>query len=169
MSLSEQQQLLAKLYTDPNFRAAFVSDPVREGSALGLTADEIRDISSVAEREISHFADSLVWKRLREVEKKLPQTVSAMGDEFEKEFFRYSPSFNPTGIKKHYEDSVAFCSYLKSSAHVSGSARKTAAAESAKLSFFAEARSIRVCRTGPRFYSFTVWLRFGSRVIHFSL
>ncbi len=86
MSLREQQNFLAKLYTDEQLRRAFLSEPSKIGEENYLNETEITEISEMLPEEISFFAESLVLKRLRQVEKFLPLTRKVCGDEFQRLF-----------------------------------------------------------------------------------
>src|SRR6185369_7897216 len=104
MSLQEQQNLLAKLYTDAEFRRAFLSMPEKIGIENELNKIEIKEIAGIMPEELDFFADSLFWKRLREVEKFLPLTRKVLGEDFINYFRRFSQNFNPQTVKKHIED-----------------------------------------------------------------
>lgn len=169
MSLLEQQHVLARLYTDPAFRKEFYARPSEIGRELGLSESEIEELSEAAREEVQRFSDSLVWKRLREVEKLIPSTRNLIGDHFEKAFFDFAPSYNPQSIKKHYEDAVKFCRSLQSKDHISSIIKSTARFESTRLIFFNEGRTLAVCRLRPGVLSFALWLRVGERVFHFKV
>lgn len=169
MSLLEQQNLLAKLYTDPVFREAFYAHPGDVGRDFGLTADEIAEISVVAKGAVTQFSESLVWKRFREVEKMLPKTKNLLGDDFEPAFLSFAPSYNPQGIKKHYEDAVEFCRFLTEDHSFSESVRNSASFEGTRLAFFNENKKLAFSRQRPGVMSFAVWMRIGRRVFHFTI
>ncbi len=113
MGLAEQQKALARLYTDTDLREQFLIEPVNVGKEIGLNEDEAKKLSEVSKDELTFFSESLVWKRLNEVTKLLPLVRKAVGKDFEKMFFEFSATYNPTGVKKHLEDTIAFCSYLE--------------------------------------------------------
>lgn len=113
MSLFEQQNFLARLYTDENFRKSFLQKPEKIGAENDLSEKEIKELAAVLPEELNFFADSLFWKRLREVEKFLPFTRKALGEDFSICFRRFSQTYNAQSIKKHLEDAVEFCSFLQ--------------------------------------------------------
>ena len=183
MSLLEQQNVLARLFTDPAFRESFFSEPASVGQACGLDASEIDGLLALDRSEFEQFASSLMWKRFREVEKMLTLTRQVLADDFRKLFFDFASGFTPTSDKKHYEDAVAFCRYVEIGR---GPAPHKDAArfDRTRLRFFAEGRSIAMCRLSrvPPFniddrpYSrwapdlrVAVWLRIGDRRFHFTL
>ena len=47
MSLQKQQNLLAKLYTDAEFRRAFLSEPEKIGAENDLSEREIAEIAGI--------------------------------------------------------------------------------------------------------------------------
>jgi hypothetical protein len=184
MSLQEQQNLLAKLYTDAKFRRAFLSQPEKIGAENGLSEAETQEISEVMPEELEFFADSLFWKRLREVEKFLPLTRKVLDEDFPIHFREFSQSFNPQTVKKHFEDAFGFCRFLQKQ-KISDFAENTAKFEQAKLEFFGRERRFVICRLDFDFKNFTlsddnpkfeiperkkkiaVWLRIGKRTRHF--
>jgi len=145
MSLREQQNFLAKLYTDEQFRRDFLSEPLKIGAENYLTESEIAEISEMLPEEISFFAESLSRKRLREVEKLLPLTRKLLGDDFQHFFHKYSQFYNPQTSKKHLEDAIEFCNFLQKSDSVSEISKNTAKYERAKLKFYGDGKQLVVC------------------------
>lgn len=113
MSLAETQKLLARLYTDADLREQFLAEPFRVGKEHNLNEIEIRQISEVLPAEIRFFAESLFFKRLREVEKLLPLSRKILDKDFEKHFRDFSAGFQPSAIKKHLEDALQFAEFLR--------------------------------------------------------
>jgi hypothetical protein len=184
VSLLEQQNVLARLLTDPDFRARFLADPDSVRREHGLKRSEIEDILAVASSDLDVFAESLVWKRLREAEKLLPITKRVSGDEFRKGFLEYAPTFNPRSIKKHYEDAVRFSQFLEGQ-NTSEPACDAARFERTRLIFFNEGKLFAYCRSRydlekkensarpdhevarRKRMAIAVWLRIGKRIFHF--
>jgi hypothetical protein len=171
MGLQEQQNLLAKLYVDPDFRIAFMADPVAIGSAVGLTENESAEIAAVSADEIELFADSLYWKRLHEVEKLLPITARVLGVEFRNHFRIFAAGVNHRSIRKHLDDAIEFCRFLSQIPEIMPVVRDAAKFERAKLEFFGRNRRLafvvlRHEMKAPyaRRLSMTVWLRFRGAV-----
>jgi hypothetical protein len=180
VSLLEQQNLLTKLYTDPVFRGSFYADPVVVGRDQGLGDEEINELLLVAPSEVKLFSDSLTWKRFHEIEKLLPALRSAMGANFQPALFEFAAEFNPTSIRKHYEDALGFCSYIiKRESDLGSRISDAARFERAQLRFFNDGGHFEVCRNRfsfndnssgeprPYFLGYAVWLRLGGRVLHF--
>lgn len=114
MSLLEMQNFLARVFTDAPLRRAFLEQPEKVGFENNLSRAEIEKIKQILPEQINHFSDSLVWKRLREVEKLLPVTSQALGKDFEKHFQDFSARFPPPqSIKKHLDDALAFADFLQ--------------------------------------------------------
>lgn len=178
MSLQNQQNLLAKLYTDAEFRRAFLSEPAKIGAENDLSTSEIEEIAFVMPEELNFFAESLFWKRLREVEKFLPLTRRALGEEFSTLFREFSQTFNPQTVKKHLEDALEFCRFLQTQ-NVLQLAQNTAKYECAKHEFFAFEKRLVVCRLDFDIVKYqhtgiseaknkrAIWLKTGKRVRHF--
>jgi hypothetical protein len=186
MSLEEQQNFLAKVYTDAEFRRAFFSNPEKIGAENDLNEREIAEISEVMPEELNFFADSLVWKRLREAEKFLPLTKRVLGREFTDHFNEFSGTFNPQTIQKHLEDAFEFCRFLEKQ-KLTELARTATKYERSKLEFFGFGKRFVCCKLGfdvreidrsdafqgsanpPAKTKFAVWLRWGKQTGHFFL
>lgn len=181
MSLREQQNFLARLYTDANLRRAFTSEPEKIGAENCLNETEIAELAAVFPEELDFFAASLVWKRLREAKKFLPLTEKVLGADFEKLFRRFSQNYNPQTIKKHLEDALEFSKFLQTET-VSEAAKTAAKFERAKLEFFNGGKTLKICKLNydireiahdfsppalKKKTKFAVWLRVGNRTRHF--
>lgn len=184
MSLQNRQNLLAKLYTDTALRRAFLSEPEKIGAQNDLSLAEIGEIAAVMPEELNFFAESLFWKRLREVEKFLPLTRRALGDEFAESFREFSQIFNPRSVKKHLEDALEFCRFLRKQ-NISDFAKNAAKFEQSKLEFFGLEKLFVGCRLNFDFRNFSasgndkllefpekkkifvVWLRIGKSIKQF--
>lgn len=177
MSLLEQQNFLARIYTDPRVRDQFVSEPETVGLEYGLNPSEIDDLKTVAGDDIVFFSDSLIWKRLREVERLLPRTRKALGADFCSFFFKFAPAFNPQHTRKHYEDAVKFCDYVEAET-IAVSVKNAARYEKAWLTFINERPLVTCCRlsrdrnpdteirTGR--LGLVVWIGVAGRTFHFN-
>lgn len=169
MSLLEQQNFLARIYTDENLRREFLNEPREIGEANNLNESEINEILEIFPDEINSFAESLIWKRLREVEKFLPQTRRVLAKDFINLFREFAPSFNSTAIKKHLEDALQFGAFLQTHETVSAVAKNTAKLECAKLEFYAVRKNLVVRRfnldvqTDQPKKHLKIWLRIGKR------
>ena len=135
MGLSEQQNFLAKLYTDNKFREKFIAEPFKFGKVNNLSDLEIAELKEILPDEIIAFADSLFYKRLREVEKLLPLTREVFGKKFESLFRAFIQDFNPQGIKKHLEDAIEFAKFLRTKELKFVWAKDIAKLEQSKLEF----------------------------------
>jgi hypothetical protein len=113
MGLAQVQALMARLYTDEPLRERFFDDPAAVGREFALSADEIRHLAHLSERQVGLFADALRGKRLHGVAKLLPLTCEALGDRFHDLFQRYAGTYVPRGVHKHRDEALAFASYLE--------------------------------------------------------
>jgi hypothetical protein len=82
MALADVQAVLARLFTDPPFRASFFDDPVAVGRASGLHAAEARTLSELSRSEVDGFAATLRRKRVADLRSVLPLTARALGAAF---------------------------------------------------------------------------------------
>lgn len=185
MSLHEQQNLLARLYTNAQFRREFLSEPAKIGFENGLDENEIAEIVEILPEEINFFAESLYWKRLREVEKMLPLTKEILKENFARLFREFSQNYNPQTVKKHLEDAIKFGEFLIKS-DVSAIGKNAAKFEKTKLEFFGYAKRFALCkldfdfrtidRKGEKEQVFelkkktiiAIWLKIGSKTKHFN-
>ncbi len=170
MGLLEQQNILARLYVDAEFRSAFIADPNKCGELNGLTRREIEDIKVILPDEIAAFAESLYFKRLREVEKLLPHLRKELGDNFEPLFRRFSKGFNPKSVKKHLEDANHFCKYLGGRPELTINQTEIARFEQARLDFYGYGKNFVLRRFGfglnlgaVKRKKIGLWVRFGDR------
>lgn len=120
MGYLEVQQVLAKLYTNAVLRESFFANPQEEGEELGLSFDEAQQLAQLSAQQVNLFASSLKRKRLSEVKELLPLTSQVLGKDFSKLFWRYAETYLPQGIKKHWEDAIAFCTFIEKVAQVEG-------------------------------------------------
>ena len=178
MSLLNVQNFTARIYTDENLRREFSAAPQKIGKQNNLTETEIAELVEILPDEINFFAESLFWKRLREVEKLLPFTKRIFGADFEMRFREFANQFTPESIKKHLEDAIQFAEFLRE--RETNWKSDAARFESAKLEFYALGKNFVFRRFDydvkeiyRRFHelpmnferrkTFAVWLRIGKR------
>ncbi|MBD2775314.1 hypothetical protein [Iningainema tapete] len=113
MGLVQSQFVLAQLYTNTEFRERFFANPQLVCTELGLTCDEVQQLSQLSQNQVNLFANSLKWKRLGEIRELLPRTAQALGKNFTALFWRYAETYLPQGIKKHREDAIAFANFIQ--------------------------------------------------------
>lgn len=184
MSLQKQQDFLARLFTDQSLRQNFLEDSITIAAENGLSESEITDLQAVLPQEIAFFAESLFWKRLREVEKMLPLTKEFSSEDFAGLFREFSQNFNPQTIKKHLEDAIGFGNFLQTK-EISELSKSLAKFEKTKLEFFGLGKQIAVCKLdfdirnihrrtiNPQTEVFkkrttiAVWLKIGNKIKHF--
>ncbi|HVE58184.1 MAG TPA: hypothetical protein VNB22_15230 [Pyrinomonadaceae bacterium] len=145
MSLQKQQDFLARLFTDEGLRQNFFIEPEKIGAENGLSETETEDLKAVLPEELGFFADTLFWKRLREVEKLLPLTKKVSGEDFAKLFREFSQDFNPQTVKKHFEDALEFCRFLRKR-NSTELARNAAKFEQSKLEFYGGGKRFVICK-----------------------
>jgi len=79
MALADVQVVLARLFTDPMFRADFMANPTAVGRALGLAPNDVDVLAALSRAAVEEFAATLKRKRCDEVRKTLPLTAAALG------------------------------------------------------------------------------------------
>jgi hypothetical protein len=182
MSLQKQQDFLARLFTDECLRQNFLSEPKKIGLANGLSDTDITELQTVLPEQLTFFADSLYWKRLREVEKFLPMTKTVLGENFKILFREFSQIYNPTSVKKHLEDAIEFCKTLQTKKLELVYAKDIAKFEQGKLEFHGCGKpfvwkmfnyNIKEILRNPRKsnlnkrITLTIWLKIGGKIKHF--
>lgn len=173
MSLLEQQNFLARLFTDESLRHSFFENPEKIGKENDLNETEISEFKDFIAKDLNFFADSLFHKRLHEVEKMLPLTKQALDKDFAKLFRQFSQTFNSSTVKKHLADSIGFCKYLQQ--FENSLAKDTAKFEQTKHEFFNQEKLFSICFLHHDVFSqkssfkIPVWFRIGNRIRHFIL
>lgn len=113
MTLQDQQNFMARLFTDEALREAFFDDPEKASAHNRLSAEDISMIKGIVKDDLDFFAKSLVNKRIQEAGKLLPFTLQALGKRnFADSFKKFAPGYNTHSIKKHLDDSIEFCGFL---------------------------------------------------------
>lgn len=182
MGLLEQQNFLARIYTDETLRRSFIADPASCGGDNDLSENDIRDLQSIIAAEIESFAETLYFKRLHEVERMLFLTARELGPEFRKLFKIFSNDFIPNAVRKHLQDALEFAEFLRSEEEIQPWIKDLAKFERSRLEFHnCERRFVilhlkydlrnrltePMAREPVRRRTFAVWLRAGKRNFHF--
>jgi hypothetical protein len=151
--------VVARVYTDPEWLAAFEADPAafaaRHGEAVA------RLLGGVDRTRLSVFARSLTGKRAREIRRFLPFTTRALGGLFAAAFARHASLFVTAGTRKPLADAMAFAHGLARSPEVARPTR-----EAARFDYLWQSLSFRLDRRGGRPAACAarprrgVWLRF---------
>ncbi len=175
MSLLEQQNFLARIFTDENLRKTFWENPQQIGGENGLDLTEIKQITNIVTRDLNFFADSLFRKRMQEVEKLLPITKNALKNDFAKLFREFSNSFQPNSIKKHLEDALEFCKFLQNKQIQPPFVQDSAKFEQTQHEFFSQEKKLSICFLRYDIYrqkmkiGCAVWFKLGKKSGHFIL
>jgi len=176
---------LVRLVTDPEYRNEFLNKPGEIGNEAGISSDELEDIVAILPSELNFFSNSLIWKRQREVKKKLPLVHSILSTDFESAFQEFAGKYNPKMVNNHLEDAMEFCKFLERRHDSADSVKDAAKFERTKLEFFGFAKKLSICFSAHDFRglsslparseirslkkrrSFAVWLHLGRRIFHF--
>lgn len=173
MSLQKQQDFLARLFTDESLRQSFLSEPRKIGLANGLNEKDIAALENILPEQLNFFGDSLFWKRLREVEKFLPETKKDLEENFTNLFREFSQIYNPHSTKKHLEDAVKFCDFLLQKFELPEQKKLIVKFEKAKLKFFGYGKRFAFCRLNKNLLSnkksLSIWVRFNGKIYYFVL
>lgn len=178
MSLLEQQNFIARLFTDEKLLREFAENPEITARKNNLDERDFQQLKHLLPAEIKFFADSLFYKRLNEVGKLLPLTRKHLQKEFQNHFREFARDFQPKSVKKHLEDAVNFADFLAKQTFASDWIKELIIYEQARLNFNGYHKSLilksfkydvrEFNRESPRRKrTFAVWLRTGKRVKHF--
>ncbi len=172
MGLREQQNFLAKLFTDENLRISFYDNPEKIGQENKLNETEIDQLKGIIAADLNFFADSLINKRLHEAKKILPLTEKVLDSDFNDLFQDFSTQFQPTSVKKHLEDAIEFCKYLQLQPVGNVYLKDTAKFEQTKLEFFQKEKSFSFCILRHNIFTarkrpcLAIWYRSGNHSRH---
>src|SRR5919199_1184914 len=98
MSLSEIEQILARLSADEELRARFVENPFALGRELGLTPTRTRQLRREAAARFDSFASTPHERRFVQVNKLLPLTHRVLRERFTNYFERYVAEHGPPAL-----------------------------------------------------------------------
>ncbi len=188
MSLREQQNVLAKLFTDPQFRSAFHKRPEETGKVHDLTPSEINELVQVEPTAVEEYAVALLFKRLRAVENLLPLTSRLLGKDRSRLFFDFAASEISEGPKKNFFEARGFCVFLESApSAIAKDVAAVARFERKRLEFFHDRRRLTISTIPPvlgeevgtlsslsRYFGdrrarVAAWLRIGRRTLQIRL
>jgi hypothetical protein len=110
MALADVQAMLARLFTDAPFRAAFFADPIAVGRSNGLDAAEAQTLAALSRDEVCGFAGTLRRKRADDVRKVLPLTARALGGAFRDHILPATAGAPRPG--RHRDDARALVAHL---------------------------------------------------------
>jgi hypothetical protein len=120
MGLAEVQTALARLFTEPEMRSRFDSDPLSVAALLRLSREEACSLAKVSVQLLEHYATSLRRKRCNDAQKILPLTHRLLGREFAPLFMRYLEQASlPVGPVRAIHDALGFTAFLRGRAAAS--------------------------------------------------
>ena len=154
MGLKDVQTVLARLYTDDDFREGFFLDAHSSCEDADIYSIEALYLDELSREQVDFFARSLKQKRLKEVQKLLPLTSEALGDQFRRRFLGHVKATNAKSTSDHHQDAIDFCTYLCNRAGGLGWRAELACYERAHLNAVSGRRRFDVC-----------WLRFRPRAL----
>ena len=113
MSLSDIDQILARLSADEELRARFVENPFALGRELGLTPAGARQLRREAAARFNSFASTTRERRFVQVNKLLPLTHRVLGERFAHYFDRYVAEHGAVSVERLFGDVLRFAEYLE--------------------------------------------------------
>lgn len=110
MSLLALQTVLARLYLEPEFRAAYFQQPEAFLSTPDLSSEERAYLGRLDQAQVERFSRSLRNKRLGTLRGRLPALVNSGGERFPRWFEAYCEA-HPS-VPEGREDAIAFTGFL---------------------------------------------------------
>ena len=110
MTLLGMQTVLARLYTDRVFRAAFFAAPMATCAHSALTEVERHQLAALDRLQVERYAWSLQCKRLHLVQTLLPATTNTLADQFAPLFHKYCDT-QPSALE-YVDEAIAFTTFL---------------------------------------------------------
>lgn len=106
------QPTLWRLYTDTRFRKEFLFDKYSFYQKYEIPEDIVHFLDETPVYELTHFADTLLHKRMNKVKAFLPLTFKLIGKDTQMLFFKFCDHYIPSGVHRHQEDAMHFVHYL---------------------------------------------------------
>jgi hypothetical protein len=113
MSLSDIEQILARLTADESLRARFVENPFALGRELGLTAAGARQLRRAAAAHFESFVATPRERLFVQVYKLLPLTHRVLRERFTRYFDAYVVEHGPPAVAHLFGDVLRFAEYLE--------------------------------------------------------
>jgi len=110
MTLLGMQTVLARLYTDRLFRAAFFADPMATCARSELTEVERHQLAALDRLQVERYAWSLQCKRLHLVRALLPATAHTLAEQFAPLSHKYCDT-QPSALE-YVDEAIAFTTFL---------------------------------------------------------
>ena len=112
MGLEDQQQVLAKLFTQDSVRKDLLFDnDLLSEQGISINNKDLHD--DVFAQQIYEFSDSLIKKRLGQVKQHIPGTCYILKSKLAELFNEYAKDEPTSGVKRHVHDSLMFMSYIE--------------------------------------------------------
>ncbi|HEX8720216.1 MAG TPA: hypothetical protein VF736_06220 [Pyrinomonadaceae bacterium] len=113
MSLSDIEQILTRLSTEPELRARFVENPFALGRELGLTPAAARQLRREAAARFDTLDASPRDRRFMQVYKLLPLTHRVLRERFTRYFDGYVLEHGAPAVERLFGDVLRFAEYLE--------------------------------------------------------
>lgn len=113
MSLTDIEQILTRLSSEPELRARFVENPFALGRELGLTPARTRQLRREAAERFDSFAATPRERRFVQVNKLLPLTHQVLRERFTAYFDRYVAEHGAVSVEHLFGDVLHFAEYLE--------------------------------------------------------
>ncbi len=112
MELASTQAVMARLYTDSDFRRRFFEDPVTVGGEFGLTQADSTELARVSEEKVKAFTNSLRRQRLSRVALLMPLSAKVLDRVFTECFRDYLLEKKPPADASPPDDCISFFDFI---------------------------------------------------------
>ncbi len=112
MELASTQAIMARLYTDSDFRRRFFENPVAVGGEFGLGQIDAMELARVSEEKVKAFTNSLRRQRLNKVALLMPLSAKVLDRTFTECFRGFLLDKKPPADASPADDCLSFFDYL---------------------------------------------------------
>lgn len=113
MNLKDYQTLLAKLYTDKNFRNSFWENPKKIGELFGIDEKTALELATQNKIDIERYGQILINKRLNAFENICPKVTKWLGNRLSHYFEKFSPKNLEDTPDRYTKEAFYFVEFLE--------------------------------------------------------
>lgn len=113
MLRSNFNSALGHLLANPGLREEFSADRIALAKRFDLSEDDMGAWNTLDLQALEAQSQTLIHKRVHEARQLLPATFAGLGHEASRLFEKFASEYWPQGHRRHLEDALEFCRFLK--------------------------------------------------------